>query len=184
MKYKKLSGIILKKQNYREADQILTTWTKEAGKIRVLARSLRSPKSKLVYSLQDLSFVQIEITGSKGLPTLISAKPINSFKRIKDDLPKIAAGLYAAELIMKMTGDEHANQPAFDLLFSFLATLDAEQDLTKVFDLVDQFSLDLIVALGFGKPKKSSSHKDVKNFIESILERNLRSEQFLTASRC
>ena len=75
MKYQKLTGIILKKQNNKEADQIITIWTKEFGKIRCLAKSIRLPKSKLNSSMQDLSLVEFEVTG-KHLPVLISSVTI------------------------------------------------------------------------------------------------------------
>lgn len=179
MKYKKLTGIILKKQNYKEADQIVTVWTKELGKVRVLARSLRLSKSKLAYNFQDLSLVELEITGSKNLPTLINTKTVKSFKGIKEMLPKIAQALYACELMLKMTGDEHRNQLAFDLMIKFLSNLETSA-LNDSFSLLDKFSLDLAKTLGFGQPKKIQSHSDIRNFIESILERNLKSEAFLT----
>jgi recombinational DNA repair protein (RecF pathway) len=47
MKYSKAQGIVLKKQNYKESDQIVTIWSYEFGKIRVLARALRCPKASL-----------------------------------------------------------------------------------------------------------------------------------------
>lgn len=177
MRYKKLTGIILKKQNYREADQIVTIWTKELGKVRVLARSSRLPKSKLNYSLQDLSLVDIEATGSKHLPTLINARVSNIFKGIRQDLVKIGAGLYSAELMLKMTGDEHLNLRAFNTLNNFLERL--EQPGTEVFDLLDEFCLDLMSALGFKAPDQIKSHKQIKDFIESILEREIKSELVL-----
>jgi DNA repair protein RecO (recombination protein O) len=176
MKYKKLTGVVLKKQNYREADQIVTIWTQEAGKIRVLARSLRRSSSKLAYSLQDLSLCSIEVTGSKHLPTLINAKTVKIFLNLRQDLVKIGAGLYAAELMLKLTGDEHQNLPAYNVLLNFLETLD--QDFS--FGLIDKFSLDLMSALGFKAPEQVKSHREIKDFIESILEREIKSESFLT----
>src|SRR5947207_421239 len=101
MKYKKLRGIILKKQNYKEADQIVSVWTHEAGKIRVLAKSLRLPKSKMAYAMQDLSEVELDIVG-KSLPTLIGVKPIRHFLGLHKDLKKTAIAFYGAELMLKM----------------------------------------------------------------------------------
>src|SRR6185369_17025132 len=123
MRYKKLLGIILKKQNYKEADQILTVWTREAGKVRVLARGLRKPASKLVYALPDLGITEIHITGN-NLAVLIGAKPIKQFQNLTGDLQKTVIGFYAAELMLKMTADEHPNLEAYDLLAGFLENLD------------------------------------------------------------
>ena len=122
MRYAKLEGIILKKQNYKEADQILTVWTRQSGKIRCLARGVRLNKSRLAYSLADLAQVEIQLAG-RNLPTLIGVSPVRQFRTLVQDLKKTAMAFYAAELMMKMTADEHPNPQAFELLSDFLSRL-------------------------------------------------------------
>jgi DNA repair protein RecO len=179
MKYKKLTGIILKKQNYREADQIITIWTREAGKVRLLARAIRSPKSKLAYSVQDLCLAEIDLAGRGSLMTLIGAKPLKQFKSIREDLDKAGAAFYAAELVLKMTADESPCEPVFDLLSEFLSGID-QTAAVRDYSGVDNFSLQLANHLGFGSPKKTDSHKDVSNFVQDLIERQLHSEKLLT----
>ncbi|MEO8065606.1 MAG: DNA repair protein RecO [Candidatus Doudnabacteria bacterium] len=177
MRYKKLTGIILKKQNYREADQIVSVWTREAGKVRVLAKSLRKPASKLSYAMQDLSEAEIHCAGNH-LPTLIGAKPIRQFKSLTQDLKKTAIAFYAAELMLNMTADEHPHRQAYDLLSDFLCQLD-EQTVGGHYAFIDGFALALAQVLGFGVPKNAHSHRDVNQFMEHILERSVKSELFL-----
>lgn len=149
-KYRKLTGIILKKQNYREADQIITVWTHEAGKIRILARSLKLSQSKLSYQMQDLSLVAVEVVGHKHLPTLISAQTIQGFRHIRSDLIKMAIAFYASELILKMTADEHPNTQVFDLLKDFFSYLDKSRDYgAKFYPALESFCLKLLTTLGF-----------------------------------
>ncbi|HYC79672.1 MAG TPA: DNA repair protein RecO [Candidatus Binatia bacterium] len=217
MKYKKLTGIVLKKQNYREADQIVTIWTQEAGKVRVMARGLRLGKSKLSFSMQDLSLVDFETAGNKSLPALISAKSLKNFTYLRQDLPKMVAAFYAIELILKMTPDEQPNEEAYELLLEFFEYLNhAEISDQPLHTFVDCFSLRLLRSLGFSIEHAQSiinlpgrlndtlnslmeshyadlhklqlsevvadqSHVIVKNFIEFILERNIKSEQFLVS---
>jgi DNA repair protein RecO len=212
MKYKKLTGIVLKKQNYREADQIVTLWTKEAGKVRVMARGLRQGKSKLSFSMQDLSLVDFETAGNKSLPALISAKSMKSFTKLRDDLTKTIAAFYATELILKMTADEQSNIEAYNLLIDFFEYLNVSELDQPVYSIVDSFSLKLLNCLGFSiehaqgtfnlpanlnnclsllseseyaalpelnEVISKQSHAVVKNFIEFILERNIKTEPFL-----
>ncbi len=179
MKYKKLTGVILKKQNYREADQIVTLWTREAGKVRVMARSVRLPKAKLCYSIQDLSVVEVELAGRGSMMTLIGAKIVNQFKNLMTDLPKASRGFYAAELMMKMTADENPNPEAFDLLVGFLSR-ENESEPSNDYIGVDEFALRLADALGFGSPEKKDSHKGVKEFIQDLIERELHTDKLLT----
>jgi len=181
MKYKKLTGVILKKQNYKEADQIITLWTREVGKVRIMAKSLRLPKSKLCSSMQDLSLVEIDLAGRGALMTLIGAKLIRQHSRLITDLAKASQGFYAAELIMKMTADEQPNEAVFNLLADFLQKVE-NQDLNAGLVEVDEFALSTAEILGFGIPEKVSNHRDVVNFVEDILERELKSNAFLIAT--
>ncbi|OGE87980.1 MAG: DNA repair protein RecO [Candidatus Doudnabacteria bacterium RIFCSPLOWO2_02_FULL_49_13] len=178
MKYKKLTGIILKKQNYREADQILTLWTKQAGKVRALARGVRLLKSKLNFCLADLGICEIDLAGHHGLATLIGVKSIRQFGSLREDLKKAAVAFYAAELMLKMTADEHPNEQAFELLKNFLQELDKAEQIHG-HDLIDNFALNLAQDLGFGSPKQAQSHSAVVDFVESILDRHLKSEEFM-----
>ena len=178
MKYKKLTGVILKKQNYKEADQIITLWSREAGKIRFLGKSLRLPKSKLNSAMQDLSLVQIDLAGRSSLQTLIGAQAIMQYINLKTDLVKMINAFYASELMLKMTADEHPNESAFELLVAFFSELESSQ-VQNSFSLVDEFALNLAKTLGFGNPKKVDSHVDVRSFIENLIERNLKTESLL-----
>lgn len=151
MKYRKLTGFILKKQNYHESNQIVTIWTRETGKIRFLARSVRLNKSKLGYNLQDFSLVEIELAGNRSLPTVISVQPVNHFKVIKKDLTRIGPAFYACELMLKMTADEHPNPEAFDCLQDFFNFLDQKDVLpARQYQALEVFTLNLLQSLGFG----------------------------------
>src|SRR5947208_3391870 len=66
-------AMILKKQAYAEADEIITFFTFEHGKVRALAKSVKSPKSKLQQKLQALFLVQVTLSHSK-FPKIITIK--------------------------------------------------------------------------------------------------------------
>ncbi len=120
------NAIILKKQPYKEADEIITLFTKENGKIRALAKAIKLPKSKLQQKLQALFFVNVRLTSGK-LPTIIEAEIINSFHGLRENLNAMKMAFYATELILKITADEHKNELLFDLLQNFLKFLDVHQ---------------------------------------------------------
>jgi DNA repair protein RecO (recombination protein O) len=176
-KFRKAQGVVLKKQNYRETDQIVTIWTDEFGKIRVLARGVRKSSSKMAGALQDLALVRIEVTGK--WPTLTSAQTVRNFRGIRENLAKVAPAYYACELVMKMTADEHPEQKAYDLLVDFLQDLSSASTEFQAYTMIDIFALDLADILGYGRPKEIGTHHDVRNFIEGLIERNIKSEPFL-----
>ena len=86
--------------------------------------------------------------------------------------------IYAAELMLKMTADEHPNKEAYDLLHDFYRQLNNTGSLEHVF-MIDSFALNLSDTLGFGRPEKIKSHIDVRTFIEQLIERNLKSETLI-----
>lgn len=177
MKFNKLTGIILKKQNYREADQIVTLWTREIGKIRFLAKGIRLPKSKLAYSLQELSVVEVQLTG-KNLPTLTSANSIQQFNNITLDLKKASIAFYAVELMLKFTADENPNIQVYDLLSNFFNYLNSQEEIAGNDKSIDIFALKLAKALGFGSPEKAQTHREVREFVEDLIERKIKSDSF------
>jgi DNA repair protein RecO (recombination protein O) len=171
MKYKKLTGIILKKQNYREADQIVSIWTREAGKVRFLAKSLRKASSKLNYAIQDLSEVEINLAGNH-LPTLIGVKPRRQFSNLHEDLKKTAIAFYSAELMLKMTADEHPNLVAYELFADFLNCLNQLDYSVRYYPVLECFSLKLLDALGFSIEHAHTSFHIPKHLTSGLVRLN------------
>lgn len=116
------SAIILKKQPLNEADEIVTFFTKESGKVRALAKASKFAKSKLQYSLQSLFLVKVRTT-TKGLPKIIGVEVVNSFANIRGNFEAVKTAYYAAELMLKFTPDEQKNEALFDLGGNFLSFL-------------------------------------------------------------
>lgn len=217
MKYRKLKGIVLKKQNYKEADQIVTVWTEQAGKVRCLAKALRSSKSKLAYAMQPLSLVEIEVAEKSSLPTLVSARAIRLYQNLRQDLKKTALALFAEELMLKMTPDEQKNLQAYRLLVELLDYLEGNNT-RRIRRVQDCFALKLLETLGYSAENAGPSfrmtdevesavrqlatsdlkeagesadgdsedhlasqvHRAVIKLIEFVLERNIKSDTFLT----
>ncbi len=176
MKYRKAQGIVLKKQNYRETDQILTIWTAELGKVRVLARGLRASKSKMAYSLQDLSLIKFEMTG-RSLPTIISVQLVRNFKGVRSNLAKMAPAFYVTELMLKTTADEHPNEAAFEHLVEFLEVLDSEENLDAINVALNSFTLKLLDCLGFSAEYAEYNFRvstDLALVIQTLREKDFR----------
>ena len=56
--YQHVNGVILRSRDYKEADQLLTVYTRELGKITVQARGVkiyRSLKLKLLFCVKTVS---------------------------------------------------------------------------------------------------------------------------------
>lgn len=200
-------SIILKKTPFSETNEVITLYTREQGKVRAVARAVKSPKSKLAYALQPLYYSDVELLPSKNMPAVIGVKQLDTFKNIQDDLNRIYAAMFATEVVLKSTADEQSNENLFDLYLEFLKHLDSadqsKHSCTFAFGIkamaligyevgalskrVPKPLVDFAVAtqgLSFAQCdslpiNEQEIKKELKDFISAILERKLNSAGYL-----
>lgn len=143
----KLIAIILKKQPFKEGDEIITFFTKEQGKVRAIAKSIKFSKSKLQQRLQNLFLVNL-ILSTGGLPKIISVEPIEAFLRMRESLDTVKVAYYATELILKFTPDGQKNEKLFNLFLNFLRFLDSENTEKSLAFGLARFKMDILTASG------------------------------------
>lgn len=117
-------GIVLKRTDYGEADRILTVLTPDYGKIRLMARGVRKPKSKLaggieLFSVSDMSFIR----GRGEISTLVSTRLVRHYGRIVADLERVRLGYDLIKTLDRATEDEPEPE-YFELLEQTLAALE------------------------------------------------------------
>lgn len=145
----KYTAIVLKKQPLNEADEIITFFTREQGKIRCLAKAVKMAKSKLQQRLQTLFLVNLTVASGR-LPKIIGAEPVKVFANLRENLPALKRGFYALELVLKFTADEHQNERLFNSLADFLGFLDAGQT-EEILSLgLAKFKMEVLESVGLG----------------------------------
>jgi DNA repair protein RecO (recombination protein O) len=86
--YYQTKGFVLKKKNWFEADQILTIYTKDFGKLDILGKAIRKIKSKLRAGVELFCVLEIEFIQGRIGKTLTDAVVVKSFKDIRKNLEK------------------------------------------------------------------------------------------------
>src|SRR5579884_2891176 len=81
----KMHSIILKKSSFSEGSEIITMYTREHGKVRGFARSIKSPKSKLAFGLQPLFYSDVDLVRTKKNFVFKGVKPLNTFKDLREN---------------------------------------------------------------------------------------------------
>ncbi len=145
----KLSAIILKKQPLGEGDELLTLFAKDRGKIRVLAKAIKSPKSKLQQKLQVLFRIEAVVAGSK-IPKIIGAETADVYLGIRENLLAAKIAFLAAELILKFTAEEQKNEKLFNILRVFFEFLSRNSEPLLLDMALARFKLAVLEASGFG----------------------------------
>ncbi|MGF1499743.1 MAG: DNA repair protein RecO [Elainellaceae cyanobacterium] len=119
----KATGINLKSIPMGESDRLLTVLTQEWGIIRVVAPGARKHRS----SLRGLSSVfvinNLLIAQGRSLDKLVQAESLQSFPKLSQDLGKLTAGQYLAELVLCQALSQQPQEDLFTLLVEHLERL-------------------------------------------------------------
>ena len=119
----KATGINLKSIPLGESDRLLTVLTREFGLIRAIAPGARKHKSSLRGRSNLFVINNLLLVKGRSLDKVIQAESIESFPLLGNNLGKLTAGQYLAELVLCQA---LANQPQpelFALLWEHLTRL-------------------------------------------------------------
>jgi DNA repair protein RecO (recombination protein O) len=112
----KALALVVRTTDWSETSRIATLWTREFGKVRVLAKGGRRLKSNFEIALDLLAVCRIVVIrkSSGGLDLLTEAQVVEQFPRLRTDLPALYAGYYVAELLSDWTQDYDPHPALFD----------------------------------------------------------------------
>lgn len=116
----KCEGIVLRQNDYRDSDMILSVYTKEYGKMSFLARGLKKAKSKNASSctLFCNSIFHFNDNGKNTMQTLKNAERIKLFHHIYEDLLLQTMAQLMCECVEKVADDK--NEELYDVLYKSL----------------------------------------------------------------
>lgn len=134
----KVEGIIIRSIDYGEGDKILTVWTREIGKIAVMAKGTRKAKSRHSAAVQLFTLGEFLLFGGSQMLSLSQVDIIESYASLRQDLYKTAYASYFAELIYRLTEERERNPYLFELLKQSLDFIDEDKDLdilARIFEM-------------------------------------------------
>jgi len=125
MTAQKATALVLRTVDWSDTSRIATLWTREFGKVRVLAKGGRRLKSNFESALDLLTVCSIVLLrkSSGSLDLLTEARVVQRFPRLRSDLPALYAGYYLAELLADWTEDYDPHPSLFDEALETLQTL-------------------------------------------------------------
>jgi len=165
-----LTGIVIKRRNYREADKWLTVFSSEKGKIDVLARGIRKITSKRSGQLELFNLVNLQVAEGRRFNVAAEVVLVNSFPKFRRNLKSISSVYQFCEVIDALTPEEVRLENVFGLLLNFLKLAEESDPETLKGELLG-FQRRLLIELGFWD---GCGDIFVQSFIESIIEKKLR----------
>ena len=129
-------GFVLKKENLRESDQLLTIFSKDFGKLKILGRAIRKIKSKLRAGVQLFILSEIEFIQGKTYKTLTDAILLRNFPETKKDLRKLRIVYKMSEDLDSLIGGEETDENIWNLLNETFNRLNSLQLTTYSLELL------------------------------------------------
>ncbi len=143
------SAIVLYRQPFREADRIVSLYTREHGRLNARLPGVARTTGKLKAFGEVLTLADLRIYVKRGgvLGTITGGKIQSVFPHIRAQLSRTTLALHCCELMMRLTPLHQVSHEKFELLASALTELDVGEP-TPAFAAA--FTLRLMNLAGFG----------------------------------
>ncbi|MFA5030469.1 MAG: DNA repair protein RecO [Patescibacteria group bacterium] len=115
-------AFIVRSTDVGAADRLYTLYTRDRGKIDVIAKGIRKAESKLQSSMQVAAELEVYVIAQRRF-TLGGSVIREVLPEIFSSLPALWAFQHALDIVHTLTQHEHPDKAVFELLKSFLRTL-------------------------------------------------------------
>jgi DNA repair protein RecO (recombination protein O) len=117
-------GVILRRQDLGEADRLTTIYTKKYGKLRLVAKGVRRPRSRKSGHLEPFTRASLLVARGRQLDIITQAETLEDYHQIGADLQKLGHGSYIVELLDRFSVEEREGNPTlYNLLVTSLKRL-------------------------------------------------------------
>jgi DNA repair protein RecO (recombination protein O) len=138
-------AVIVRRQELGEADRLLTIYTPGYGKLRVVAKGVRRPRSRKAGHLELFARVDLLLAKGHDLDIVTQAELSEGFPGLRDDLVRLGHAAYVMELL-DCFGVAEENRPLYRLVVETLGRLSEGAGPAVV---VRFFELRLLELLGY-----------------------------------
>jgi DNA repair protein RecO (recombination protein O) len=147
MSWKQSEAIVLRSYPLREADLLVTLFTRAEGKLKGVARAAKKSKRRFGGALEPLTLIRLYYDDREGqeLARLDSCDILESPLSAKIDYPQVVALEHVAETLDELLPDREANDAIFRLVASVLHQLRAG----PIWMPLTYFQLWLVRLVGF-----------------------------------
>jgi DNA repair protein RecO (recombination protein O) len=119
----RVRAIVLRRRDTGEADRIVTLFTAEHGKRRVVAKGTRRPGSRLAGHLEPFCAASLLVARTRTLDIVSQADTIEAFAAVRQTELGIATAGYLCELVDALLPEDQPQEQVYELLFAALRLL-------------------------------------------------------------
>lgn len=160
----KTEGIVLKKKNLPTQDMIVTIFSQEAGKIRILAKGVKKISSKRLPHLQTGNIINAVIYNSEKKLYLQETTLISGLSQIKKDSKKMSFVYFYFHIIDRLLPENQQELDIYNAVKHFL--IDLSRSVTTI-PLLEKHLNILLKKLGY--INKKSSLDELHKLVEELI---------------
>jgi len=143
----RVDAVVLRHSDYGEADRLLTLYTRQLGKTRVIAKGARKIASRKAGHLEPFTRVRLQLARGRDLMIVTQAETVEAYPALREDLTLTGYAAYVLELLDRFVPDEQIAVPSlYRLLTETLSRL-AKESIPWL--TVRSYEMRLLDLLGF-----------------------------------
>ncbi|HTP01689.1 MAG TPA: DNA repair protein RecO [Anaerolineales bacterium] len=125
----RVEAVILRHNDYGEADRMLTLYTAQLGKTRALVKGARKLTSRKAGHLEPFTHVKLQLAKGRDIPLVTQADTVDAYLPLRENLVLTSQASYVMELLDRFTYEDGSeNSSIFRLLTETLARLSSGAD--------------------------------------------------------
>ena len=118
-----VEAVVLRTDDFGDANRVVTLFTKEFGKIEVNAYGCRRSRSPLSGALQMFNHITANLSRGTKVDTIREADIINFYDTLTADLERLAYASFLFEIVNRMTLPRQRELETFKLLIKSLPVM-------------------------------------------------------------
>jgi DNA repair protein RecO (recombination protein O) len=138
-------AFVLHVYRYRETSLVVEAFTRDHGRVALIARGARRPGSALRGVLTAFQPLIVSWTGKSELKTLVASEWEGRYAPLKGEA--LICGFYLSELILKLVARDDPHEGLYGAYRGALAALAADASHAAI---LRRFELTLLAELGYG----------------------------------
>ncbi len=143
---RRVDALILRHQRWGEADRLITIFTREHGKLRIVAKGARKTTSRKAGHLEPFMRSALQLAQGRDLWIVTQAETINAFLPMREDLQRLSIASYVIELLDKFTYEDGSNPQLFRLA---VETLERLCTTDSIFVVLRYYEMRLLDIMGY-----------------------------------
>lgn len=175
----KTTAIILKRRTIGETDRILTLFSKQYGKCKVIAKGVRKTSSKRAPYLELFTHVNVVLHKGKIWDSVTEVSTLDMFQGLRKHLSRVTIAYYLCELVDRLLPERQEHTDVYSFLVDSFQSVD-DGTYARGREFCEQRSLALLQMLGYIPDKHAMDFMEIQKFIEQIIGRRLNSHKLFT----